>query len=501
MITGDLKNKIDNLWEVFWTGGLTNPLDVVEQLTYLFFMRDLDDLDNSNKKDCEFFEQPFHSMFPTEVTLSNGEKLSGELLKWSVFKTESNPDRLFDIVSLGVFPFIKSLSVNENTSFAKNMENAVFKIPREGTVLLRVIRKIDEIYDSMKITKNVDIRGDVYEYLLSKIAQSGVNGQFRTPRHIIDMIVKLAKPIPADYICDPACGTAGFLIGAESYLMQDKTFLNNKEAKEHFQNDTFFGFDTDKTMLRIASMNMILHNIKDPKIQYMDSISEKNKIENRFTLILANPPFKGSVDELSVSQSLKKMCNTKKTELLFLALMLRMLKVGGRCACIVPSGVLFGTSKAHKDLRKKLVEENILQAVISLPSGVFKPYAGVSTAILIFTKTGAGGTKDVWFYDMHADGFSLDDKRNPVEENDIPDIIARFDNLEHEKVHSRTDQSFLVPKQEIADNNYDLSFNKYREIVHEKVEYPSTDTLLTEIKSLQNEIAIELKELESLLNA
>ena len=380
------------------------------------------------------------------------------------------------------------------------MDDAIFKLPTP-LLLSKVVDSLDEIYDIMNATQSSDVRGDVYEYLLNKIASAGRNGQFRTPRHIIRMMVEMVEPKADDVICDPACGTSGFLVSAAEYLRETKKeeIFFDKDKKEHYMNSMFNGFDMDRTMLRIGAMNMMTHGIDNPFIEYRDSLSDQNADHDKYSLILANPPFKGSLDADAVSGDLLKVCKTKKTELLFLALFLRMLKVGGRCACIVPDGVLFGSSKAHKDIRKQIVEENRLEAVISMPSGVFKPYAGVSTAILIFTKTGHGGTDDVWFYDMTADGYSLDDKRTPVSENDIPDIIERFKNLDKETDRKRTDKSFMVPKQDIIDNDYDLSINKYKEVEYVKVEYPPTSEIMANIRQIEMEIGKEMDELEKLL--
>jgi type I restriction enzyme M protein len=392
------------------------------------------------------------------------------------------------------------LHAEKESAYSKYMNDAIFKIPTPQ-LLQKVVSALDEIYDIMNSMQKTDVRGDVYEYLLSKISQSGLNGQFRTPRHIIKMMVELMKPTEKDFICDPACGTSGFLVMSAEYLRDNlkKEIFFNEENKKHYNNEMFTGYDMDRTMLRIGAMNMMTHGIENPFIEYRDSLSEQNQDKDKYTLVLANPPFKGSRDEDIVSPDLLKVCKTKKTELLFLTLFLRMLKVGGRCACIVPDGVLFGSSNAHKAIRKVLIEDNNLNAVISMPSGVFKPYAGVSTAILIFTKTGAGGTENVWFYDMTADGFSLDDKRAQVNENDIPDIIERFNNLDKEKKRKRTDKSFLVPKKDIVENGYDLSINKYKETIYERIEYPPTSEIIGDIKKLQDEISIDLKELEKML--
>ncbi len=498
MITGELKNKIDSLWEIFWTGGLTNPLDVIEQMTYLMFIRDLDDADNTHSKESAMLGLPYESIFADEITI--GERSIAEnQLKWSVFH-DFPAQKMYSTMQEWVFPFIKGLHGNKESAYAKYMDDAIFKIPTP-LMLDKIVTAMDDIYEQMSQLKNADVRGDIYEYLLSKLATAGVNGQFRTPRHIIKMMIELVKPKADDVICDPACGTSGFLVEASEYLKKNKKeeVLFDRKNKEHYMNHMFHGYDMDRTMLRIGAMNMMTHGVDNPFIEYRDSLSDQNPDKDQYTLILANPPFKGSLDYDSVSPDLLKVCKTKKTELLFLALFIRMLKVGGRCACIVPDGVLFGASKAHKAIRKALIEENLLEAVISMPSGVFKPYAGVSTAILIFTKTGHGGTDKVWFYDMKADGLSLDDKRAPVNENDIPDIIQRFHNREAEKDRKRTEQSFFVDKQEIVDNDYDLSINKYKEIEYIPVEYPPTEEIMAEIYALEKEIQTNLAELDKML--
>lgn len=498
MVTGELKNKIDGLWDVFATGGLTNPLEVIEQITYLMFIHDLDVTDNKKAKDCAMLGLPFKSIFSDQVQI--GERsIDGQQLKWSVFR-DLPANKMYEIVQEWVFPFIKNLHSDKNSAYSKYMDDAIFKLPTP-LVLSRVIDSLDDIYALMGQSAETDIRGDVYEYLLSKISTAGRNGQFRTPRHIISMMVELMNPQPNDIICDPACGTGGFLVGASDYLQKNyrNDILMNKENREHYMNHMFHGFDMDRTMLRIGAMNMMTHGVESPFIEYRDSLSDQNLDKDKYSMILANPPFKGSLDADSVSADLLKVTNTKKTELLFLALFIRMLKIGGRCACIVPDGVLFGSSNAHKQIRKTLIENNRLEAVISMPSGVFKPYAGVSTGILIFTKTGHGGTDKVWFYDMKADGYSLDDKRTQVKENDIPDIIERFKHLEKEIDRKRTEQSFFVDKEEIVKNDYDLSINKYKEVVYEKVEYPPTNEILAEIESLNNEINKNIAELKVLL--
>lgn len=498
MITGELKNKIDGLWDVFAAGGLVNPLDVIEQITYLMFIRDLDDSDNTRSKESAMLGLPYKSIFSDEVTIGE-KKVSGEQLKWSVFR-DYPAGQMYSVMQEMVFPFIKNLHGDKDSAYSKYMDDAIFKIPTP-LMLSKIVDSLDEIYELMSKDESKDVRGDVYEYLLSKISQSGRNGQFRTPRHIIRMMVELMNPTANEVICDPACGTSGFLVTAGEYLKENRKeeIFFNKDKKEHYMNSMFHGYDMDRTMLRIGAMNMMTHGVDNPYIEYRDSLSDQNTDKNKYTLILANPPFKGSLDYDTVSADLLKTCKTKKTELLFIALFLRMLRIGGRCACIVPDGVLFGSSKAHQAIRKGLVDGNRLEAVISMPSGVFKPYAGVSTGILIFTKTGHGGTDKVWFYDMQADGFSLDDKRTAVDENDIPDIIERFNNLDKEESRERTEQSFFVPKQEIVDNGYDLSINKYKKIEYVPVEYPPTSQLLAELKDLQEEIGKGLKELEELL--
>ena len=499
MITGELKNKIDGLWDVFAAGGLVNPLEVIEQITYLMFIRDLDDVDNKREKESAMLGLPYQSIFKGEVKIGD-RSIDGTQLKWSVFH-DFPAGRMYTVMQEWVFPFIKNLHSDKNSAYSKYMDDAIFKLPTP-LLLSKVVDSLDEIYEIMNSAQSSDVRGDVYEYLLNKIASAGRNGQFRPPRHIIRMMVEMVDPKADDVICDPACGTSGFLVSAAEYLKETKKeeIFFDKDAKQHYMNTMFNGFDMDRTMLRIGAMNMMTHGIDNPFIEYRDSLSDQNADHDKYSLILANPPFKGSLDADAVSGDLLKVCKTKKTELLFLALFLRMLKVGGRCACIVPDGVLFGSSKAHKDIRKQIVEENRLEAVISMPSGVFKPYAGVSTAILIFTKTGHGGTDNVWFYDMTADGYSLDDKRTPVSENDIPDIIERFKSLNKEADRKRTDKSFMVPKQEIADNDYDLSINKYKEVVYEKVEYPPTSEIMANIREIELEIGKEMDELEKLLN-
>lgn len=484
MITGELRNRVDKIWEHFWTGGITNPLEVIEQFTYLLFIKGLDDNETIKESEALFLGLPFEGTFPQDK----------QHLRWSKFKNEE-PTVMYDIMANEVFPFIKNLHADGDSAYSKYMGDAIFKIP---TPLM--LAKIVDGIDKLEMDNKDDNKGDLYEYLLSKVATAGTNGQFRTPRHIIDMMVKLMKPNPQDIIVDPAAGSAGFLVSAQHYLRENHQdlFLDG-EKKDHFNNTMFYGFDMDRTMLRIGAMNMMLHGVDNPNIEYKDSLSEVNEDNDKYTLVLANPPFKGSLDYEAVSADLLKVTKTKKTELLFLALFLRILKKGGRCASIVPDGVLFGSTKGHKDIRKEIVENNKLEAIISMPSGVFKPYAGVSTAIMIFTKTGNGGTDKVWFYDMKADGYSLDDKRNPIEDNDIDDIVERFDNLDGEVERKRTEQSFFVDVDEIRENNYDLSINKYKEIEYEEVVYDAPEVILERVKKLEDEIVKGIGELEEML--
>ena len=481
----EIKNIIDRIWTTFWAGGVTNPLTVIEQITYLLFIKSLDENEIKNEKNDVLLGGTGKRIFDSEH----------QNCRWSKFK-DYPAEKMFKVMSEDVFPFIKNLAKDKNSGYAKYMEDAMFIIPTP-IMLQKVITQMDKLP-----SKDRDEKGDIYEYLLSKLSTAGVNGQFRTPRHIIRMIVELMKPTPEDIIVDPACGTAGFLVEAGEYLRKNKNDLFlSQNLNEHFNNTMFYGFDMDRTMLRIGAMNLMQHGIENPNIMYKDSLSEDNEDNGKYTLILANPPFKGSIDAERTAKDLLAVTKTKKTELLFLALFLRSLKMGGRCASIVPDGVLFGSSNAHKAIRKEIIENHKLEAIISMPSGVFKPYAGVSTAIMIFTKTTQGGTDKVWFYDMQADGFSLDDQRQAVKENDIPDIISRFNNRnsEEEQNRARTEKSFFVTKEEIAENDYDLSINKYKEIVVEKKEYENPKVILKRVIEMENEIQQKLKELEDIL--
>lgn len=474
MIVGEMKQQIDSIWNDFWSGGLSNPLAVMEQITYLLFIKRLDELHTREEKKAASLKlkKLERRIFP-EGKDERGRDYKE--LRWSHFKT-LEPREMFKIVDEHVFPFIREHVAKEG-AVAKHMREARFGIPSPA-LLDKVVQKIHNVDVADRDTK-----GDVYEYMLSKIASAGQNGQFRTPRHIIKLMVELTKPTPNDTICDPAAGTCGFLVGAGEYLRDHHPGLfRNEKQRKHFHENAFHGFDFDPTMLRIGSMNMILHGIENPVIVARDSLAEEMSEEkDRYSLILANPPFAGSLDYESTAKDLQQIVKTKKTELLFLALFLRLLKTGGRAAVIVPDGVLFGSSSAHKAIRKSLVEDHKLEGVVKLPSGVFRPYAGVSTAILLFTKTGVGGTENVWFYDMQADGWSLDDKRNPLlpdeklgsnptapladeehTKNNLPDVLARWNRREAERDRPRTEQSFLVKRADIAAEGYDLSLNRYK---------------------------------------
>ena len=486
MITGEHKNQIDAIWDTFWSSGITNPITVLEQMTYLFFMKMLDDSQLKREANAKVMGIKAKNLVFKEGNWTNPEteqEVPYEHLRWSVFKN-FDATQMFNIVRNDVFVFIKNIGTGKDSAFSRYMDNAIFMLPSE-----RVLSKIVDGVSQLDMN-NKDAMGDVYEYILGKMAASGNNGQFRTPRHIIRMMVDMMKPTLQDTICDPAMGSAGFIVESAKYIEEHyKSEIIKKEHGEHYRNTMFYGFDTDQTMLRIGAMNLMLHGVDNPNIKYQDSLSEDNHDKNLYSLILANPPFTGSLDYEIVDNSLLAITKTKKTELLFLSLFIRSLKSGGRAASIVPDGVLFGSSRAHLSIRKELVDNQQLEAIISMPSGVFKPYSGVSTAILIFTKTGTGGTDKVWFYDMTADGYSLDDKRTELDnEGDIPDIIARYHNLKAEATRTRKDKSFFVPKDEIVANSYDLTINKYKEVERERIVYEKPEVVLTRIKNLQNEI-------------
>jgi type I restriction enzyme M protein len=496
MLTGDLRNRIDRIWDAFWVGGISNPLEIIEQLTYLLFLRRLDGLRAS--------------IFPP------GKDAKGRPyaeLRWSRLKHLA-PAEMFTVVGEHVFPFLRTLG-GDGSTYAHHMKDARFTIPT-AALLARVVELVDQVP-----LEDHDTKGDLYEYMLGRLATAGQNGQFRTPRHIIQLMVELTAPTPGDVICDPASGTCGFLVAAGEYLRERHPELfRDAQLEEHFHQRMFHGFDFDSTMLRIGSMNMLLHGVENPNVRHRDSLAQAHAgEEGRYTLVLANPPFAGSLDYENTARELLEIVKTKKTELLFLALFLRLLKPGGRAAVIVPEGVLFGSSRAHKELRRILVEEQKLEGVISLPGGVFKPYAGVSSAILLFTRTDSGGTDHVWFYGMDADGWSLDDRRTPLlpedklgpvpevpltaqehARNNLPDILDRWRvRTTSERQRPPTAQSFCVPKADIAARSYDLSLNRYKEVVHEETQHLPPREILAAIEKLEAEIQQGMKELEGLL--
>jgi type I restriction enzyme M protein len=492
MITGEIKSQVDGIWDAFAAGGVVNPLTVIEQMTYLIFLRRLDEQQQLQEKKANLAGIPIK-----DVAYSKKQAT----FRWSNFKNKE-PETMFELFTkpqvdknnLTVFEHMKNLGAEKGV-FAKYMKGATFMIPT-ARLLDQVVQLIDKINMDEKDTK-----GDLYEYLLSKIASAGRAGQFRTPRHIIDMMVRMMSPNKEDVICDVAAGTCGFLIGCAKYIQEEHNeWFMDKKFRKHFNDSMFNGIEFDPTMLRIGAMNLQLHGIDQPSLRGTDALNEGNgDLRNEYTLILANPPFKGTLDSDSVEKSLTQTCKTKKTELLFLALMLRTLKIGGRCAVIVPDGVLFGSSKAHKYIRQEIVDNHKLDAIIDMPSGVFKPYAGVSTAIMVFTKTGSGGTNKVWFYGMDADGFSLDDKRNEIKENNIPDVLSRWFSIKKEAKRGRTEQSFLVPIDEIRENDYDLSINRYKEIVYEEIKYDPPATIIADIEALDKERKTALTLLKKML--
>ena len=511
MLTGEIRSQIDRIWDAFWSGGISNPLEVIEQITYLLFLRRLDDLQTLEENKSTRLKKPMARRVFPEGKDARGRAYND--LRWSRFKHLA-PAEMYTVVGEHVFPFLRTLGGDDST-YAHHMKDARFTIPTPA-----LLAKVVDLLDAVPM-EDRDTKGDIYEYMLGKIASAGQNGQFRTPRHIIRLMVEMTARVPKDIICDPACGTAGFLVAAGEYLRQHhQNIFHDEKLKKHFHHRMFNGFDFDNTMLRIGSMNMLLHGVENPDIRYRDSLAQDHASEEeKYTLVSANPPFAGSLDYENTAKDLLQIVKTKKTELLFLTLFLRLLKPGGRAAVIVPDGVLFGSSKAHKELRRLLVEEQKLDAVISLPSGVFRPYAGVSTAILLFTKTNSGGTDNVWFYGVEADGRSLDDKRTLLlsedkfgptprtalaaedhPKNNLPDVLARWsqrDGSEHKR--SRTAQSFCVPKADIVAEGYDLSLNRYKEVVHEEVEHRAPKEILGELAKLEVEIHQGKKELEGLL--
>ena len=520
MLTGELKNKIDSVWNAFWSGGVSNPLEVIEQITYLLFIRGLDDVQTREENKANRLGKPIERVIFPDGTDDKG--LPYQDMRWSRLRNKA-PAEMFEIVAEHVFPFLRSMADDES-AHATHMKGARFTIPTPA-LLAKVVDLLAEIP-----MEDRDTKGDLYEYMLAKIASAGQNGQFRTPRHIIALMVEMMAPGPKDVICDPAAATCGFLVAAGEYLRDNHPEIFRDDAlRDHFHNHMFHGFDFDSTMLRIGSMNMTLHGIENPDVRYKDSLAEEHAGDaDAYNLVLANPPFAGSLDYETTAKDLLSIVKTKKTELLFLALFLKLLKPGGRAAVIVPDGVLFGSSKAHKTLRRMLVEDHRLDGIVKLPSGVFMPYAGVSTAILMFTKTNSGGTDHVWFYDCQADGYSLDAKRTALlpaekqgptpghhegsafvnltlsaeehEKNNLPDIAARWqERVGSERERKRTEQSFCVPKEEIAAGDYDLSINRYKEVVHEQVEHRPPKEIIAELRGLEKEIAAGLDNLEAML--
>lgn len=512
MLTGELRSKIDNVWNAFWAGGIANPIEVIEQITYLLFIRGLDEAHTREENKANRLGKPMERrIFPKgKDGIGKDGGIPYEEMRWSRLKNK-DPATMFAIVSEHVFPFLRSMA-EEGTAHATHMKGARFTIPTPA-LLAKVVDLLADIP-----MEDRDTKGDLYEYMLGKIASAGQNGQFRTPRHIIALMVEMMAPTPKDVICDPACGTCGFLVAAGEYLRDNHPKLfHDKESRDHFNEEMFHGFDFDGTMLRIGSMNMTLHGVDDPDIRYKDSLSQEHAGDtDRYSLVLANPPFAGSLDYETTAKDLLAVVKTKKTELLFMALFLKLLKPGGRAAVIVPDGVLFGSSTAHKAIRRMLVEDHKLDGVVKLPSGVFRPYAGVSTAIVLFTKTNSGGTDFVWFYDCQADGFSLDDKRNALlspekigprarldddehSKNNLPDIAARWrERAASERRRLRTAQSFCVPKAEIVAAKYDLSIKHYKQVIHRAAEHRSPKEIISELKELEREIAKGLDELQGI---
>ncbi len=502
MITGELRNKVDKLWTEFWTGGIANPLTVIEQISFLMFARLLDITETREEKKAQRTGKDFRHIFNADE----------QNLRWSQFKNLSG-EAMLRMVRDQVFPHFKTVSV-DGAKFGEYMKDAQLMI-QKPSLLVTAVNMVDEL----PLTQG-DTKGDLYEYLLSKLTTAGVNGQFRTPRHIIRLMVEMLAPQPDNEVVgDPACGTAGFLVETMHYLLRTHTSPEGihideqgekiysgdllEPYREHIQSRMFHGFDFDATMLRIAAMNLLLHGIEAPDIHYQDTLSTNfpdrfpDLAENCFDVILANPPFKGALDYDDVHSSLLKKVKTKKTELLFVALILRLLKLGGRSATIVPDGVLFGSSKAHQALRQMLVNDNQLEAIISLPSGVFRPYAGVSTAIIIFTK--GGRTKDVFFYDVQADGFSLDDKRDQVESNDLPHALKCWQDRDMRKDTDRTQKYFFISADEIRENKYDLSINRYKETIYKEEQYDPPQVILDQMMGLEEGIMLDMEELRGML--
>ncbi len=496
----ELKSKIDQLWYKFWSGGLSNPLMSIEQMSYLIFMERLEEMDTFEQKKAQANKLSYASVFDGHENCRWSH--------WKHFSAEAMLPHVRDVV----FPFIKDIHDGEKTLFAEHMKDANFLIPKPS-LLQEAVSIIDELRVPIQ---NKDTGGDIYEYLLSQLKTAGMNGQFRTPRHIIRMMIELVDPDINDRICDPACGTAGFLVNSYEYILKKYTSRDKLEQdadgeyhnligdkitdKKHWEKlwyDTFYGYDFDSSMVRISLMNMVLHGIRAPTVAYKDTLSKSFTENDRYTVVLANPPFTGSIDKSDINDSLT--LHTTKTELLFVERMVHLLQMGGKCGVIVPDGVLFGSSNAHKKLRQILLEQCQLEGIVSMPSGVFKPYAGVSTAALVFTK--GGSTDRVWFYDMEADGYSLDDKRIPIDcKGDIPDIIQHYRNRMKENPTDRKAKCFFVPISEIKDNGYDLSIKRYKKIEYEEVQYEKPDVIIEKIAALESGIQTGLVDLKALLN-
>ena len=498
MITGEKKQQVDNIWQIFWNSGFTQPSAIFEQITYLLFMKMLDEkqldkesianLTGDTLLNPTFSEGNWHNP-------STDQDVPYNELRWHVFK-EMEPSTMLNRVRNDVFIFLRHIG-GASTAYSKAMEDTVFQITN-ARLLSRAVEAIEEL-----ASDGADMMGDVYEYMLGKMAASGTNGQFRTPRHIIRLMVELMKPTLDDVICDPAMGSAGFIMEAAKYIQENQgDELLNIDTMKRFRGEIFHGSDSDASMMRIGCMNMMLHDVDEPQLHYRNSLSDENNDTNKYTLCLANPPFAGSLDQDDIASSLRAAIKTKKTELLFLSLMIRMLQAGGRCATVVPDTVLTGDTQAYKSIRSALVDEHCMQAVINMPSGIFQPYSGVSTAIIIFTKTGTGGTNDVWFYNMEADGYSLTTQRTPQpENNDIPDIISRFHNLQGEVERSRKSKSFFVNADEIRKNGYDLSYKRYHQIDLTNIEYEHPEEIVSRMKLRQSKIDAAFIEFQKLLNS
>ncbi|MBU0676491.1 MAG: type I restriction-modification system subunit M [Verrucomicrobia bacterium] len=518
MLTPEIKKKIDNLWDRFWSGGLSNPLTAMEQISYLLFMKRLDESDLKRKADAEWLKQEYVSVFDGH-----------EEYRWSWWK-QLEAEEMLSHVQQKVFPYIKTLQDSKEAEdipdelkppFTRHMKDAVFIIPKPS-LLVEAVEIIDSIYAELEKEREEgqtfhDTQGDIYEYLLAEIASAGKNGQFRTPRHIIQMMAALVDPKLGDQVCDPAAGTGGFLLGAYQHILTQHTSeehihtdengmkrglvgdkLTDPRQWEVLREKTFYGYDFDSTMVRIGLMNLMLHGLDRAHVDYQDTLSKQFNEDDRYDVVLANPPFKGSIDKSDINEGLS--LKTTKTELLFINRIINMLRIGGRAGVIVPDGVLFGSSNAHKAAREMLLDQCELQGVISMPSGVFKPYAGVSTAVLIFVK--GGKTENVWYYDMQSDGYSLDDKRTRIKDNDIPDIIEKWKTKNQQPTtnNDRTARSFLVPADEIRENNYDLSINRYKEAVYEEVEYDPPKDIIKQLRKIESEISKELDELGEMLS-